>query len=360
MAVDVVGFTARYEDWLGSRIPLVRADLHAKHEQMRASPVRFLRGTYYLWLRRLADLLPEVIQRPAVPIVGDLHIENFGTWRDRDGLHRWGVNDLDELAQGSYALDLVRLGTSAALTPDVSLPVKHLCHLVLDQWQTATPGPATRIDDADAGHLRALVPVPEKARAYFAALGNGPMADAAIVPPQVRTAVSNTVAGDWQPSWHTRRAGTGSLGHPRLVALGRDATGDWQAREVKLLGPGTIDWLAQIDPTVAWPVTQPDLYPRVMAALHGGHPAARLEGWQLRRLAPDVARISLAGLATRDAQRVARSMAQAVVDVHGTQPDALTAARADHAGRDPGWLGDAVKVMLADTRTCYRRWSQRR
>ena len=45
--------------------------------------------------------------------VGDIHIENFGTWRDNDGRLIWGVNDFDEAAEMPYALDLVRLTTSA-------------------------------------------------------------------------------------------------------------------------------------------------------------------------------------------------------------------------------------------------------
>jgi hypothetical protein len=44
--------------------------------------------------------------------VGDLHIENFGTWRNKEGRLIWGVNDLDEAWPAPYTLDLVRLTTS--------------------------------------------------------------------------------------------------------------------------------------------------------------------------------------------------------------------------------------------------------
>jgi len=356
---DVVGFTAGYEDWLGARIPLVKPDLRAKHAQMQATALRFLRGTYYLWLRRMADLQPELLRRPAVPAVGDLHIENFGTWRDRRGRRRWGVNDLDELAHGSYALDLVRLATSAALAPGLTLPTRHLCHLLLEHWQTAKPGSAVDIDAPSAAHLRSLVPVPAQPHGYYSALLKGRAADVAQVPERVRTTVMDTVASGWQPAWHLRRAGTGSLGHPRLVAVGRDSAERWQAREVKLLGPTTAEWLSDSDPTMSWPVDDPDLYSLVTEAMRGPYPAARVDGWQLRRLAPDVVRIELTELLAHDAERVVRSMAQAIVDVHGTRPDALTAARADSARQTSEWLKDAVQVMLADTRACHRRWNQR-
>jgi uncharacterized protein (DUF2252 family) len=45
--------------------------------------------------------------------VGDLHVENFGTWHDTEGRLVWGVNDFDEVARMPYATDLVRLVTSA-------------------------------------------------------------------------------------------------------------------------------------------------------------------------------------------------------------------------------------------------------
>ena len=47
--------------------------------------------------------------------IGDLHIENSGTWRDEESRLICGVNDLDEAWPGAYTLDLVRLTTSAYL-----------------------------------------------------------------------------------------------------------------------------------------------------------------------------------------------------------------------------------------------------
>jgi len=350
---DVVAFTAAYEAWLGAHIPLVPDDLRAKHEELAGPVVRFLRGTYYVWLRRVADLVPHLLDRPPVPLVGDLHIENFGTWRDRHGVRRWGVNDLDELTRGAYPLDLLRLATSAALAPDVALSTGEVCRLLLDHWRRAGPGPA--LDMAGARHLRALVPVPGQPHRYFTALRDLPAADPAAVPAAVRAAVAASAPSSWRAGWHARRAGTGSLGRPRLVAVGQDADGDWHAREVKLLGPATATW----PPARVGPVVDDTLYPAVTAALSAPYPGGRVDGWQLRRLAPDVVRVELSGLAARDAERVVRSMAQAVVDVHGVDRAALAAARADAAGRDGDWLADAVETMAADTRACHRAWRQR-
>jgi uncharacterized protein (DUF2252 family) len=54
-------------------------DLRRKHAELSSSELRFLRGTYYLWLSRLAALLPETLDGPEVSIIGDLHVENFNT-----------------------------------------------------------------------------------------------------------------------------------------------------------------------------------------------------------------------------------------------------------------------------------------
>ena len=52
--------------------------------------------------------------------VGDLHVENFGTWRDAEGRLIWGVNDFDEVVTLPYTQDLVRLATSALLAVEES------------------------------------------------------------------------------------------------------------------------------------------------------------------------------------------------------------------------------------------------
>jgi uncharacterized protein (DUF2252 family) len=52
---------------------------------------------------------------PTVLAIGDLHVENYGTWRDAEGRLVWGINDFDEAFPLPYTIDLVRLATSARL-----------------------------------------------------------------------------------------------------------------------------------------------------------------------------------------------------------------------------------------------------
>jgi uncharacterized protein (DUF2252 family) len=58
---------------------------------------------------------PELERAPHLLSVGDLHVENFGTWRDSDGRLVWGGNDFDEACSFPYTMDLVRLAASALL-----------------------------------------------------------------------------------------------------------------------------------------------------------------------------------------------------------------------------------------------------
>src|SRR5580704_16118382 len=82
---------------------------------MTKSPFEFLRATFYRWAQRWPEVCPEESSAPEVLAVGDLHVENFGTWRDAEGRLIWGVNDFDEAHPMAYTIDLVRLATSAHL-----------------------------------------------------------------------------------------------------------------------------------------------------------------------------------------------------------------------------------------------------
>src|SRR5215207_5414917 len=105
---------AAYEDWLRGELgaDLVEEDLSEKHDKMRKSASAFLRATYWRWAETILDICPELKDAPAVLAVGDIHLENFGGWRDGEGRLVWGVNDFDEGAVMPYGLDLVRLAAS--------------------------------------------------------------------------------------------------------------------------------------------------------------------------------------------------------------------------------------------------------
>lgn len=327
---EVRELTAEYEEWLGRQIPLDRSALRDKHHELAHDEYRFLRGTYYLWLVRVAKEAPEVLAKAPVPLVGDLHVENYGTWRDQAQVRRWGVNDLDELARGSWLLDLLRLAVSAVLAPHLTLADDEVCDAVLSSWHAATPGVA--VDLRDAPHLEPLVPEFADPEAFYTSLTAGRAAD--DVPAAVVAAAERVAEPGWRPAWHEHEAGTGSLGHRRRVGVGRAGDGSWHAREAKQLGPPSCVWAATQVTTPGVPSLDEAAYDEVTRAVRGPAGAARVEDWQVRDLAPDVVRIQPEGLRHHDARRLLEAMARAAAAVHGADPTAWTTAHdegvADH------------------------------
>jgi uncharacterized protein (DUF2252 family) len=107
--------TRSYERWVSDYTPLVAADLNLKHRRMSEAVFPFMRATFYRWCQRWRDVASP--ERSGAPVfaVGDLHVENFGTWRDVEGRLIGGINDFDEATIFPWPQDLARLAASASL-----------------------------------------------------------------------------------------------------------------------------------------------------------------------------------------------------------------------------------------------------
>src|SRR5438309_927135 len=149
--IGIVAATTRYEAWLAERIPLVKPDLELKHHAMSAGIFPFLRATFYRWAARWRALVGDVAAAPTVLAVGDLHVENFGTWRDAEGRLVWGVNDFDEAWPLPYTNDLVRLATSALVAREAMAlaPLAEKIHYdPILRRGVRCPDPCVRVDGA--------------------------------------------------------------------------------------------------------------------------------------------------------------------------------------------------------------------
>src|SRR5262249_54694727 len=80
-----------YETWLAPHCSVVAPDIRRKHPQMRRDPFPFLRATYFRWAKTIEEICPDATSAPTALCVGDIHLENFGTWRDDTGRLVWGV-----------------------------------------------------------------------------------------------------------------------------------------------------------------------------------------------------------------------------------------------------------------------------
>ena len=87
--MNIFKSTKDFEQWVAKRLPIVREDVTLKHMLMAQAPFPFFRATFYRWLQHWHEACPDVAKAPAVLGVGDLHVENFGTWRDEEGRLTW-------------------------------------------------------------------------------------------------------------------------------------------------------------------------------------------------------------------------------------------------------------------------------
>lgn len=135
--------------------------LRMKYEAMRKSPFVFLRGSCHRFYERLA---PGAL--PASPIgwvCGDLHLENFGSFKGDNGLVYFDINDFDESALAPTAWDLVRFLASvrvgAASMSVHRAEAQRLCRAFLDAYaETLAQGEVRWVErDTAVGLVGALL-----------------------------------------------------------------------------------------------------------------------------------------------------------------------------------------------------------
>jgi uncharacterized protein (DUF2252 family) len=114
--------------------------LAMKYKAMRGSPFVFLRGTCHLFYERLPrdKMLDDA---PPVWICGDLHLENFGSYKADNRLIYFDNNDFDEACLAPALYELVRLLTSVLVgAADLDLSRAQalaLCHTAVDAYGAA-------------------------------------------------------------------------------------------------------------------------------------------------------------------------------------------------------------------------------
>ena len=85
--------------------------LAMKYAKMAQSPFAFLRGACHLFYDALPDS-PLFRDAPLAWCCGDLHFENFGSYKGDNRLVYFDINDYDEAALAPASWDMVRLLTS--------------------------------------------------------------------------------------------------------------------------------------------------------------------------------------------------------------------------------------------------------
>jgi len=89
--------TNKYEEWLRQTHSASSSPTYSSSTSRWAAALfPFFRATFYRWVQVWPEVCPDLDRVPHLLSIGDLHVENFGTWRDIDGRLVWGVNDFDE------------------------------------------------------------------------------------------------------------------------------------------------------------------------------------------------------------------------------------------------------------------------
>ncbi|MDY7549217.1 DUF2252 family protein [Glaciimonas sp. CA11.2] len=114
--------------------------LAMKYAKMSQNPFIFLRGTCHLFYDALPDT-PLFRDAPLAWCCGDLHFENFGSYKGDNRLVYFDINDYDEAALAPATWDMVRLLTSVQCGADAlratraeALAVSQSC---LDAYRSA-------------------------------------------------------------------------------------------------------------------------------------------------------------------------------------------------------------------------------
>lgn len=354
--VSIVTATRNYEVWVGRQVALVRADLDFKHEQMALAPFPFLRSTFYRWVQAWEATCPDLASAPKVLAVGDLHTENFGTWRDTEGRLVWGINDFDEAFPMAYTNDLVRLATSARLSISAGtlvLTPRAACNAILEGYRSSIRRggrPFVLAEEHAVLRRDADLELRDPVR-FWTGMANLPPArrPTAAAIALLRRQFRSTE----DPRYVTRRAGLGSLGHPRIVAIA-EHSGGWIAREAKELVASGVAW------AMGSPGKVPIHYPTIVRrAVRCADPFLEIRGrWVLRRLAPDCSRIefTVARLAAEQTELL-HAMGAETANVHiGSGAGRIAAVSRDLEQRSPTWLKVASRAMERVTTDDYLVW----
>lgn len=363
---------ARVRDYNAAREAERRA---LKWRAMRTSPFAYFRGTANVFWEDCAALRRAIPDSPLVWGCGDLHLENFGSYRGDNGLAYFDLNDFDEAARTPLSWELVRFVASLLVAaPQLALTAsdgRTLASLFLGSYRAALlDGKARWIERATAdGIVRELLRAVKRrsqaellARRTVVSRGRRririDMRHALAASARARAAVTrwcnHFASTQPDPAFFEvldvarRIAGTGSLGVERFIILVRGAgpSATNALLDVKEAVPSTLGealgrvqpvWRSEAERVVTTQHRMQAIAPALLRALP-------MDGVSvvLRELQPTEDRLALASMGGRPHRlhRVIADMGRLVGWAHLRASGRGGAADADVLGafaRTSGW-----------------------
>jgi len=349
----------------------------------KKSKFAFFRATYYRWAQLFPSLLPELMDAPKITAIGDLHLENFGTFRTPNRQLEWGVNDFDEADVLPYTNDIVRLAASALMAiSENKLAIKpaKACKAILEGYtKRINKGKIKRfiLDKRKEPFLTKLVKNSfDDDESFWRNLLNTPYIDTKNLPSAaidllkiVSSAGDGGQAIDTYPEVfvHRRVAGLGSLGHRRYVAINSDEENNKRksddviddvhtAHELKELGPPATFWLNKKTED-SWSKNSPLLQYSINLT---DDPSRNIkENWLIRRIAPDCVKLELSMISPKRKEHLVllNRMGAETANIHLATKNAEAMQNAilnDLRNRSSQWLIDASMTMIQTISTDWQ------
>jgi hypothetical protein len=358
--MDIIRATEKYEGWLGERIPLIRADVDRKHALMAEAPFPFMRATFYRFAQTWPVLSPSTAAAPEVLAVGDLHVENFGTWRDVEGRLIWGINDFDEACWMPFTCDLVRLATSAQLAiaaEHLDISVVRAMKAIMEGYRAglAAGGRPFALAEHHSALRHIAVERLKQPELFWQKLNTLPTWKGKVPDSAMKGLQRMMPEGEIACRVAHRICGIGSLGRRRFVAMAQWRGGSI-AREAKELAESAWRWAH-----ARRAKTELFYQEALDRARRAPDPFVKMRGrWIVRRLAPDCSRIELASLPQQhDAMRLLQAMGFETANVHLGSREARV-METDLRKRPANWLPEAARAMAESINQDWKQWRKRR
>ena len=351
--MDIVEATRRFEAWLQRRITVVESDLDYKHEQMRADPFLCFRATYYRWAQLWLKHCPRLARTPEVIAVGDLHIENFGTWRDAEGRLVWGVNDFDEAHPMAFTNDLVRVAVSALLAAESShgfkLKPREIFSQLTDGYRTQIErgGPPFVLMEFHPKLRKMALQDLRQPAAFWGRVEEKTVPLKCDPPESVCKALAKILPDGAKPEYRLLKTpkGLGSLGRRRYLAF-VDWQGGKMAREAKSVVASANLWAMGKGQRAG--KGNPWLQKTVCSAVRCEDPYYQVRrGWLVRRLGPDCSRIDIDQIVHHeDLAELLHCMGQETANIHLGTAKGRKRIRESLQHLPSDWLETAAHLML--------------
>ncbi|HZV66425.1 MAG TPA: DUF2252 family protein [Telluria sp.] len=368
--------------------------LALKYAAMRRSAFVFLRGTCHLFYDRL-PAAPVLVEAPAAWCCGDLHLENFGSYKGDNRLAYFDINDFDESALAPLSWDLLRFVTSVLVgAKDMGLrkrEARALCEAFLDAYAaTLAGGKAGWVEAETTGGLvrQLLDDVAQRSRPSFldrrtertggqrriridgrkalAASGAERQRALALLDAFARTQERPAF---FAPLDVARRiAGTGSLGLERYVILvqGKGGTDGNYLLDLKLAAASSLaphlrqpalPWTSEAQRIVAVQCRMQAVSTAFLQALGDG-----ARSYLLRALLPSEDRVTLdrAKASMPEFATVMRTMGCVTASAHLRSAGRDGSADADALlafGRDANWRAALSGIALDCAEQVQRDWT---